>query len=155
MDPFEVMAEPARRRIVDILASGEHASGQLAEVVGGELRISRSAVSKHLRILREAGFVGVRVEMSWRIYWLLDDAISLLESSVRDIREKRDAATGWDAEHGREYDPLAVWPKYERTMDRSESARSRGNGKGRRGRQTEAPRGSDPEDAFWAPRLEA
>ncbi len=55
MHPFEAMAEPVRRRIVDILASGEHTSGQLAEVIGVEFRISRTAVSKHLRVLRDAG----------------------------------------------------------------------------------------------------
>lgn len=55
MHPFEALAEPARRRIIDVLASGEHTAGELAAVVGEEFRISRTAVSKHLRILRDAG----------------------------------------------------------------------------------------------------
>ena len=70
MHPFEAMAEPARRRIIDILASGEHTAGELAAVVGQEFRISRTAVSKHLRILRDAGFVEVRGDFQWRWYLL-------------------------------------------------------------------------------------
>ena len=73
MHPFEAMAEPARRRIVDVLASGEHTAGQLAEVVGGEFRISRTAVSKHLRVLRDAGFVDVRAEENFRWHRMTPD----------------------------------------------------------------------------------
>jgi len=62
MDPLEALAEPARRRILDILASGEHTAGQIADVVGYEFHISRTAVSKHLRHLRDARLVDVRGE---------------------------------------------------------------------------------------------
>lgn len=95
MHPFQVMAEPVRRRIVDILASGEHTSGELAEVVGGEFRISATAVSKHLRRMLDAGFVAVRADWSSRIYRLSDDAISSLEIEVADLRRKWDGRIGW------------------------------------------------------------
>ena len=88
MHPFEAMAEPARRRIIDILASGEHTAGELAAVVGQEFRISRTAVSKHLRILRDAGFVEVRGDFQWRWYYLTSTGIDRLEGVIADIRRK-------------------------------------------------------------------
>lgn len=61
---FDVVAEPNRRRILDLLATSERAVGELV----GELELSQPAVSKHLRILREAGLVEVRVEGQRRLY---------------------------------------------------------------------------------------
>lgn len=61
---FQVLAEPARRRILDILRGGECPVGHL---VGG-LGISQPAVSKHLRVLRDAGLVEVRVNAQRRLY---------------------------------------------------------------------------------------
>ena len=55
MHPFQVMAEPIRRRIVEILASGEHTSGEVCESIAAEFGVTRTAASKHLRILRENG----------------------------------------------------------------------------------------------------
>ena len=113
MHPFEAMAEPVRRRIVDILASGEHTSGQLAEVVGTEFRISRTAVSKHLRVLRDAGFVDVRAEERFRWYRLTPDAISVLAGAVNDLRRKWRMRSGWDADAQAKRDPLATpIPRY-------------------------------------------
>jgi DNA-binding transcriptional ArsR family regulator len=95
MHPFQVMAEPVRRRIVDILASGEHTSGELADVIGAEFGISPTAVSKHLRRMLDAGFVAVRADWSNRVYRLSDDAIGLLEAEVADLRKKYDERIGW------------------------------------------------------------
>jgi DNA-binding transcriptional ArsR family regulator len=61
---FEVLAEPNRRRILDLLRDAERPVGALV----GELEISQPAVSKHLRILREAGFVAVRSDGQRRLY---------------------------------------------------------------------------------------
>src|SRR5262245_11846716 len=61
---FEVLAEPNRRRILDLLRDGERRVGDLV----GELRISQPAVSKHLRVLREGGFVDVRADAQRRVY---------------------------------------------------------------------------------------
>jgi len=107
--PFEALAEPARRRLVEILASGEHTSGELAAVVGGEFRISRTAVSKHLRILRDAGLIDVRADFQWRWYWLVSDGLDLLEMTVADLRQKWAGRIGWDDERGRE--PDQGWSK--------------------------------------------
>jgi DNA-binding transcriptional ArsR family regulator len=66
MDVLEAIAEPARRRIVEVLRSGEASVGDLVEAVG----MSQPAVSKHLRVLRETGVVSVRVRAQQRIYRL-------------------------------------------------------------------------------------
>jgi len=66
MDAFTVVAELIRRRILDRLAVGERSVGQLVEGLG----VSQPVVSKHLRVLREAGFVSCRVAAQQRIYRL-------------------------------------------------------------------------------------
>jgi DNA-binding transcriptional ArsR family regulator len=76
------MSEPARRRIIEILSSGEHSSGEITDAVGRELGITRQAVSKHLRILRENGWVDVRPEWASRIYSLEEYGIEQLELEV-------------------------------------------------------------------------
>jgi len=61
---FEVLAEPTRRRILDLLLDGERAVGDLVKW----LKMSQPGVSKHLRVLRDAGLVSVRTEAQRRIY---------------------------------------------------------------------------------------
>ncbi len=63
---FEVLAEPTRRRILDLLLDQPHAVGDLVE----ELAISQPGASKHLRVLREAGLVRVRQDAQRRLYEL-------------------------------------------------------------------------------------
>jgi DNA-binding transcriptional ArsR family regulator len=64
MSPFEVLAEPNRRRILELLQPGELPVGGLVT----RLDLSQPAVSKHLRILREAGLVEVRGDAQRRLY---------------------------------------------------------------------------------------
>jgi len=61
---FDVLAEPNRRRILDLVREGERPVGHLVD----ELRLSQPAVSKHLRVLREAGLVEVRTDAQRRLY---------------------------------------------------------------------------------------
>lgn len=61
---FEALAEPTRRRILDLLRAEERPVGDLVE----ELAMSQPAVSKHLRVLRDAGLVDVRAEAQRRLY---------------------------------------------------------------------------------------
>lgn len=68
MHAFDVLADPVRRRILELLATGEHASGEVVEVIAGEFGISQAAVSQHLKVLRDSGFASVRVEGARRIY---------------------------------------------------------------------------------------
>ena len=68
MHAFDVLADPVRRRILELLADGEHASGEVVEVIAKEYGISQAAVSQHLKVLRDSGFATVRVEGSRRVY---------------------------------------------------------------------------------------
>jgi DNA-binding transcriptional ArsR family regulator len=63
---FEVLAQPIRRSILDRLRAGEHLVGDLADALG----LSQPATSKHLRVLRDAGMVSVRVDGPRRWYGL-------------------------------------------------------------------------------------
>jgi DNA-binding transcriptional ArsR family regulator len=65
---FDVLGDPVRRRILELLAGGEHRSGAIVEVVQREFGITQAAVSQHLRVLRENGFARVRREGTRRIY---------------------------------------------------------------------------------------
>ena len=147
INPFEAMAEPARRRIVDILASGEHTAGQLAEVVGGEFAISRTAVSKHLRVLRDAGFLDVRAEYQWRWYYLTREGFDRLESAVGQLRQKMAGGLGWDTDLRDKRDPLGGGAFDGLPVRRKGPGRA--PARGRRGRQTSAPPASDPEAGLY------
>lgn len=68
MHAFDVLGDPVRRRILELLADGELSSGALTETVRTEFGISQPAVSQHLRVLRENGFASVRAEGTRRLY---------------------------------------------------------------------------------------
>ncbi|GAA0970168.1 metalloregulator ArsR/SmtB family transcription factor [Actinocorallia libanotica] len=68
MHAFDVLGDPVRRRILELLADGELASGQIGAVVQEEFGISQPAVSQHLRVLRETGFTTVRAVGTRRLY---------------------------------------------------------------------------------------
>ena len=69
MHAFDVLGDPVRRRILELLATGdEQSSGAITEVIRSEFGISQPAVSQHLRVLREAGFARVRPEGARRLY---------------------------------------------------------------------------------------
>jgi len=65
---FDVLGDPVRRRILELLATGELTSGDLTAAVQAEFGISQPAVSQHLRVLREHGFASVRPEGARRLY---------------------------------------------------------------------------------------
>ncbi len=65
---FDVLGDPVRRRLLELLATGERTSGELTAAVRAEFGISQPAVSQHLRVLRESGFASVRPEGTRRIY---------------------------------------------------------------------------------------
>ena len=68
MHAFDVLGDPVRRRILELLADGEHASGAITAVIREEFGITHPAVSQHLRVLRESGFATVRAEGTRRLY---------------------------------------------------------------------------------------
>jgi DNA-binding transcriptional ArsR family regulator len=65
---FDVLGDPVRRRILELLADGERSAGEVTAVVREEFRISQPAVSLHLRVLRENGFATVRADGARRLY---------------------------------------------------------------------------------------
>jgi DNA-binding transcriptional ArsR family regulator len=68
MHAFDVLGDPVRRRILELLAEGELPSGTIGSVVQAEFGISQPAVSQHLKVLRDSGFASVRPEGTRRLY---------------------------------------------------------------------------------------
>ena len=68
MHAFDVLGDPVRRRILELLADGELPSGAIAAVVQAEFGISQPGVSQHLKVLRDSGFATVRPDGTRRLY---------------------------------------------------------------------------------------
>ncbi|MFC6023041.1 ArsR/SmtB family transcription factor [Plantactinospora solaniradicis] len=68
MHAFDVLGDPVRRRILELLADGERPAGEVSAVVQEEFGISQPGVSQHLRVLRENGFTTVRAVGTRRLY---------------------------------------------------------------------------------------
>lgn len=75
MHAFDILGDPVRRRILELLADGERSSGGVAEVIQREFGISQAAVSQHLKVLRENGFADVRVAGNRRLYTVSADPL--------------------------------------------------------------------------------
>jgi DNA-binding transcriptional ArsR family regulator len=92
---FDVLGDPARRRILELLADGERSAGELTAVVQREFGISQSGVSQHLRVLRENGFARVRPDGARRLYAVeaapLQDVDRWLERFRRTWDQRLDA----------------------------------------------------------------
>ncbi|HWB67449.1 MAG TPA: metalloregulator ArsR/SmtB family transcription factor [Mycobacteriales bacterium] len=80
---LEVLAEPSRRAILEALRLGEQPVGALVEQLG----MSQPAVSKHLRVLRDAGLVVVRPEQQRRVYRLCPEPLIELDQWLEPFRE--------------------------------------------------------------------
>ncbi len=68
MHAFDILGDPVRRRILELLADGERAAGDVGAVIQREFEISQPAVSRQLRVLRDNGFATVRAEGTRRLY---------------------------------------------------------------------------------------
>ena len=79
---FEVLAEPTRRRILDLLRDGERSVGELVD----RLTLSQPGVSKHLRVLREGGLVGVRQDAQRRWYELRPEPLAEVDAWLEPYR---------------------------------------------------------------------
>ena len=79
---FEIIAEPNRRAILSLLASSEQCVGDIER----QLRMTQPAVSKHLRVLRDAGFVESRTDAQWRLYRLKPEALMELDAWLAPFR---------------------------------------------------------------------
>ncbi len=83
MTPFEAIAEPQRRRLLDLLRAGERPAGDLVEATG----LSQPGVSKHLKLLREAGLVSMRPHGQRRLYRLESRALAELDAWLKPFRQ--------------------------------------------------------------------
>lgn len=86
MHAFDILGDPVRRRILELLAGGEMTSGAVSEVVRREFGISQPAVSQHLRVLRDAGFASVRPEGTRRLYTVNTDALREVDAWLDNFR---------------------------------------------------------------------
>lgn len=80
---FDALAEPNRRRLLELLLGGERPVGELVEALG----LAQPTVSKHLRVLREAGMVTVRPEGTQRLYGLRPDGLRAATAWLAPFRE--------------------------------------------------------------------
>jgi DNA-binding transcriptional ArsR family regulator len=83
---FDVLGDPVRRRILELLADGEQPSGRLAEVIRAEFGISQPAVSQHLKVLRDNGFTSVRAEGARRLYAVRPGPLEEVDAWVAQFR---------------------------------------------------------------------
>jgi len=101
---FDVLGDPVRRRILELLAEGEHTSGEVVAVIADEFGISQPAVSMHLRVLRESGFASTRAEGARRIYALEPGPLAEVDAWLAPFRafwEQRLDALGTEVARGK------------------------------------------------------
>ena len=80
---FEILAEPNRRRVLDLLREQELTVGELVDA----LDMSQPAVSKHLRVLRDAGLVEARIDAQRRIYTLRPEPLAEVDAWLQPYRK--------------------------------------------------------------------
>lgn len=86
MHAFDVLGDPVRRRILQLLADGETSAGTLAAAIGQEFGISQPAVSQHLKVLRDNGFADVRADGTRRLYAVRPDSLREVDEWLEAFR---------------------------------------------------------------------
>lgn len=86
MHAFDVLGDPVRRRILELLAEGENSSGDVVTVIQREFGISQPAVSQHLRVLRDSGFATVRSQGARRLYSVRAEPLKEVDEWVSRFR---------------------------------------------------------------------
>lgn len=86
MHAFDVLGDPVRRRILELLVDGEQTAGAIAAVIRAEFAISQPAVSQHLRVLRENGFAVVRAEGTRRFYVVEPEPLTEVDAWLAPFR---------------------------------------------------------------------
>jgi DNA-binding transcriptional ArsR family regulator len=113
MHAFDVLGDPVRRRILELLADGEQSSGAICAVIGAEFGITQPGVSMHLRVLRESGFATVRAAGARRLY-AVDGAplreVDMWLDRFRRFWDQRLDALGTELARGRRRPPRSYLP---------------------------------------------
>ena len=86
MHAFDVLGNPVRRRILELLAQGTLTSGAIVEAVQREFDISQPAVSQHQRVLRDSGFATVQVDGPRRVYELAAPPLGEVDAWLEQFR---------------------------------------------------------------------
>jgi len=87
MHALDILGDPVRRRILELLATGERPAGAVVEAIKSEFGISQPAVSQHLRVLREAGLATVRAEGTRRLYAVEPDPLREVDRWLDQFRQ--------------------------------------------------------------------
>lgn len=125
MHAFDVLGDPVRRRILELLAETEQTSGQVVAVISAEFGISQPAVSQQLKVLRDNGFATVRPDGARRIYAVDPGGPAAAEqwlAQLRAVWSQRLDALGTELARGRRerrHDPSGTRPR--RTPNRGRS----------------------------------
>ena len=86
MNALDILGDPVRRRLIELLAPGEITAGELTSVIQQEFGISQPAVSQHLRVLRESGFATVQPQGTRRLYALAPHALEEIDVWLDHVR---------------------------------------------------------------------
>lgn len=86
MHAFDVLGDPVRRRILELLADQSHHSGSIVDVISIEFGIGQSAVSQHLKVLRENGFANVTIDGARRLYALETEGLEQVDQWLAPFR---------------------------------------------------------------------
>jgi DNA-binding transcriptional ArsR family regulator len=104
VNAFDVIGDPVRRRILELLAGGARTSGAVVEAIAAEFGISQPAVSQHLKVLRESGFATARPDGTRRLCSIdlagIDEVDRWL-SNLRGFWERRLDALGTEITRGK------------------------------------------------------
>jgi DNA-binding transcriptional ArsR family regulator len=98
---FDVLGDPVRRRILELLADGEQPAGAVTAVIQAEFAISQPAVSQHLRVLRENGFTTVRAAGTRRLYAVDDRPLQQIHDWLQRFWNQRLDALGTELARGK------------------------------------------------------
>jgi DNA-binding transcriptional ArsR family regulator len=87
MHAFDILGDPVRRRILELLADGEQTAGAVTATVQREFGITQPAVSRQLRVLRESGFATARAEGARRLYAVQPGALRDVDVWLERVRQ--------------------------------------------------------------------
>ena len=145
MHALDILGDPVRRRILELLADGQSSAGELGRVIQQEFGISQPAVSQHLRVLRESGFTTVSPDGTRRLYALEPTQLAAADEwfdAFRGFWHPHLDALGTELARGRRQRRLAVDPP---TPPAEEAAK----------RPSRSARPADPAAASEAPATSA
>jgi len=120
---LDVLGDPVRRRLLELLAAGETPAGDLGRVVQQEFGITQPAVSQHLRVLRDSGFATVRPDGARRLYALDPAPLAAADAwfdGFRRFWQPRLDALGTELARGRRESRVATEADSDDTPDEEE-----------------------------------